>query len=112
MLCKIYNLEQDNDSVEKFEEYDKMRSELEKVYDKIAENVKIRSKCYCYQYGEKSTKLLYGLEKKNATCGIIKTLINDGKEITMPNKINLTLKRFYKNLIQTDIKKSVADTET
>ena len=28
----------------------------------------------------------------------MKTLINDGKEITMANEINLTLKGFYENL--------------
>ena len=41
--CKISRLEQDNDSWEKFEEYDKTRSKLENIYDKIA-SVKIRSK--------------------------------------------------------------------
>ena len=48
----------------------------------------IRSKC-------SSTKFFYELgKKKNAICGTIKTLINDGKEITMPNEINLNLKAF------------------
>ena len=37
LLC----LEQDNDSEEKCEEYGKKRSELEKIYAKIAEDVKI-----------------------------------------------------------------------
>ena len=32
-------------------------------------------------------------------------LIYDGKQITMPNEINLTLKSFYENLFQKDIKK-------
>ena len=59
--------------------------------------MKIRSKCW-YQYGKKSTKFFYCLEKKNVICGTIKTLINDGKEINMPNEINLTLKSFYENL--------------
>ena len=75
MLCNITKLEQDIDSEEKFEEYDKTRSELEKIYDKIA-GVKIRSKCSWYQYGEKSTKFFYGLEKKNAICGTIKNVNN------------------------------------
>ena len=52
----------------------------------------------------KSTKFVYGLEKKNAICGTINTLIYDGKQITMPNKINLTLKSFYENLFQKYIK--------
>ena len=41
LLCKITKLEQDIDRKEKFEEYDKTRSEFEKIYDKIAEDVKI-----------------------------------------------------------------------
>ena len=89
----------------------KQGAKLEKIYDKIA-GVKIRSKCSWYQYGEKSTKFFYGLEKKNAICGTIKTLITDGKVMTMPNEINLTLKRFYENLFQKDVKKSVSDIET
>ena len=70
-----------------------------KKYDKIAEGVKIRSRCSWYQYSEKSAKFFYGLEKLNGICGTIKTLINDGKEITMANEINLTLKSFYENSI-------------
>ena len=73
----------------KFEEYDKTRSDGEKIYDKIAERVKVRSKSSCYQYGEKPTKFFYGLEKKNA--------------------INLTLESFNENLFQKEIKKSVSD---
>ena len=66
----------------------------------------IRSKC-------SSTKFFYELgKKKNAICGTIKTLINDEKELTMPNEINLTLKSFYENLFQKNIKKSISDIET
>ena len=112
LQCKIIKLEEDIDSEEKFEEYDKTMSELEKRCDKIPEVVKIRSKYSWYQYVEKSTKFFYGLEKRNAIFGTIKTLTNDGKEITMPNEINLTLKSFYKNLFQKDAKKSISDIET
>ena len=65
--------------------------------------MKICSKCSSHQYGEKSTKFFYGLEKKKAICGNIKALINDGKEITMSNEINLTLNSFYENLFQKDV---------
>ena len=74
--------------------------------------MKIRSKCSWYQYGEKSKKFFYGLEKKNALHGTIKTLLEDGKEITTPSEISLTLKKFYENLFQkTIIAKSVSDIE-
>ena len=46
----------------------------------------------------------FRLEKKNAICQTTKTLINAGKEIAMPNEINLTWKSFSENLFQKDIK--------
>ena len=67
--------------------------------------MKIRSKCSWYQYGEKSTKFFYGLEKKNALRGIIKTLLDDGKEITTPSEISLTFEKFYGNLFQKNYRK-------
>ena len=85
LICCVNS--QDIDSEEKFEEYCKTKSELEKICDKIAEGMKICRTCSWYQYGEKSTKFFFGLEKKIAICGTIKTIINDGKEITMPNEI-------------------------
>ena len=51
LLPKIRKLKQDIDSEKNFEEYDKTKSELEKIYDNIAERVKIRSRWFCYQYG-------------------------------------------------------------
>ena len=56
-------------------------------------------------YTKLNLQNLQRLEKKKAIWGTIKTLINDGKEITMPNEINLTLKGFHENLFQKDIKK-------
>ena len=73
--------------------------------------MKIRSKCSWYQYGEKATKFFYGLEKRNTMCGTIKTLFDDGKEITTPSKISLTLKKVYENLFQKTIAKSISDIE-
>ena len=110
-MCKITELEKDIDSGKKFEEYDKTRNELEQINDKIAEGVRIRSNCSWHQYGEKSTKLFYGLEKKNAMSGTIKMIINDEKEITIPNEINLFLKSFYQNLFKKNVKKSITDIE-
>ena len=44
MLCTFTKLKQHNDHEEKFEEYDKTRSELEKIFDKNGESVKIGCK--------------------------------------------------------------------
>ena len=76
----------------------KQRTNLKKIYDNTTEGVKLRGKYSWYQYGEKSTKFFYGLEKKNALRGNIKTLLEDGKEIATPSEISLTLKINYENL--------------
>ena len=100
LLPKSTKLEQDIVSEEKFGEYKKKKNKLEKIYDNIAESVKIRSKCFWYKYGEKSLKFFCGWEKKNALPGTIKTLLEDGKEITAPSEISLILRKFYENLLQ------------
>ena len=51
------------------------------------------------------------MEKKNALRETIKTLLEDGKEITTPFEITLTLKKFYENLFQKTIAKSLSDIE-
>ena len=107
LLSKTTKLEQDLDSEKKIDEQEKAKNELEKIYDNIAEGSKILSKCSWYQYGEKSTKFFYGLEKKNALHGTIKTLLEDGKEITTPSEISLT----FENLFQKTIAKSLSDIE-
>ena len=111
LLSKITKLEQGIDSEEKFDEYDKTKNEFEKIYDNISEGVKIRSKCSWYQYGEKSTKFFYGLEKKNAFWGTIKRLLDDGKEIITPSEVSLTFKKNYENLFQKTVAKSICDIE-
>ena len=111
LLSKITKLEQDIDSKEKFDECDKTKNEIEKIYDNIAEGEKICNKCSWYQYGEKSTKFFYGLEKRNALCGTIETLLDDYKEITTPSEISLTLKKFYENIFQKTVAKSISDVE-
>ena len=61
-----------------------MRENKERTWKNIwslAEGVHIRGKFSLYQYGEKSTKYFYGLEKKNALCGNIKTFLEDGKDM-------------------------------
>lgn len=63
----------------------------------IVEGVKTRSKSFWYLYSEKFTKFFYGLEKRNAICGTIKKLLNDGKEITTLSGISSTLKNIYEN---------------
>ena len=53
-------------SQQEFEEYNDCKLELEKIYDDIAEGIKIRSKCDWYEFGEKSSKYFLNLEKSRA----------------------------------------------
>ena len=52
---------------------------------------------------------IYKMAKKNALCGTIKTLLENGKEITTPSEISLTLKKNYEDLFQKNIAKSIWD---
>ena len=102
LLCKITKLEQNIDSEEKFEEYDTTRSELEKYMITL-------QKVWKFVVNVLGINMVKNREKKKEKKNAI---INDGKQITMPNQINLTLKSFYESLFQKDIKKSVSDIET
>ena len=79
-----------------FDEYTKTKSELEKIYDNIAEGIKIRSKCSWYQNGEKCTKFFLNLEKRNASNSTIKKLISDDEEVNEPKKICSLIETFTK----------------
>ena len=52
------------------------------------------------------TKYFYGLEKKNALRGTIKTLLEDGKEITSATEISLTLILMRTKILWEPISKS------
>ena len=59
----------------------------------------LRSKCLGYEQGEKSTKYFLNLEKKKATTGTIRSLVDDnGNEHTKSKDILGNIKHFYKNL--------------
>ena len=48
-----------------FNEYTKCKKDLELIYERTTEVIKIRSKCQWYEEGEKSTKFFLNLEKKD-----------------------------------------------
>ena len=61
---KLKELESNLNSEANFNEYTKCKNDLELIYERIAEGVRIRSKCQWYEEGEKSTKFFLNLEKK------------------------------------------------
>ena len=54
---KLKEFESNLNSEASFNEYTKCKKDLELIYERIAEGVKIRSKCQWYEEGEKSTKI-------------------------------------------------------
>ena len=58
-----------------------LKNDLELIYDHIAEEVRLRSKCDCYGQGKKSTKFYLNLEKQRGNQNKIRKLIVNEKEI-------------------------------
>ena len=92
-----------------FQKYNKIKSELEEIYEKFVESAKVRSKCTWYEEGEKSTKFFLNLEKKRALQGQIRKLIIGNQEIIDQNKIQNELQLFYRNLFKSNCTKSYDD---
>ena len=61
---KLKELESNLNSEANFDGYTKCKKDLELINERIAEGVKIRSKCQWYEESEKSTKFFLILEKK------------------------------------------------
>ena len=64
-IRKFAIFESNLNSEANFNEYTKCKKDLELIYERIAEGVKIRSKCQWYEEGEKSTKFFLNLEKND-----------------------------------------------
>ena len=85
-------------------------NELEKFYEKSADGVKICIKCNWYQYGEKSTKFFFNLEKKWVIGSTMKKLLNhQPPEITNAADIKLSLKNLFENLFKKKCNKGNSD---
>ena len=93
-------LEKKLDKDENLQIYNDYKTELENIYEHIAEGIRIRSKCQWYEEGEKSTKFFLNLEKHRGTQGQIRKILVNGLEITDSGKIQSELKLFYEKLFQ------------
>ena len=78
------------------DEYNVCKENLNVIYDEIANGIKIRSTCNCYELGEKSNKLFFNLEKYRASHNTIRKVIHDAQEITDHQKINNHIFSLYK----------------
>ena len=61
---KLKELEGNLNTEDNIQSYNIYKKELNSIYDHIAEVIRTRSKCDCYEHGEKSTKFFLNLEKK------------------------------------------------
>ena len=69
------------ESSENLGKYESLKNDLELINNHIAEEVKLRSKSYWYEQGEKSTKFFLNLEKPRSNQNRIWKLIVNEKEI-------------------------------
>ena len=92
----LNNLENVLGNDDNLESYHNVKDKIVEIYEKKAEDARIRSKCLWYEKGEKSTKFFLNLEKRRGIQGQIRKLIVSNQEITHQSKIQNELLFFYK----------------
>ena len=90
---KLKELEQNPDCI--FDRnYVDYKNRLDQIYKEKANGVRIRSKRDWYEFGEKSSKLFYNLEKQHALLNQVRTLLYGEKEVAHKRIINQELEFF------------------
>ena len=74
------------------------RGEINEIYDKISNGIKVRSKCDWYEFREKSNQFFLTLEKRQATQNIVRKVLSNEQEITDFSKINTYIYQFSQHL--------------
>ena len=103
---KLKNFEKNLTSEENRKLYNHYKSELETIYDHIADDIKIRSKCEWYDHGEKSTKFFLNLVKKRGVQSRIRKFIAGEKEITDHKELSKNIKAYYETLFKRNFSKT------
>ena len=99
MKLSEFNLEKSYLNLDQNYEYIGMKRDLEAIFDAKVEGSRIRSKCTEYEFGGKSSKYFFNLEKRNTKLSTISVLANeDGSEIKYQNNQNHEIHNFYKKL--------------
>ena len=75
-----------NPSEELYEELDKNRAELEKMYEENVQGLIIQSRVQHYEEGEKSSKFFLNQIKQNKQKSTIRKLTEENEEITDEKK--------------------------
>ena len=93
-------LQNNLESSENLRKYESLKSDLELIYNHIAEGVRLRSKCDLYELGEKSTNFFLNLEKQRGNQNRIRKLIVNENEINNETETLNQIKLFFETLFQ------------
>ena len=72
-----------------FKEYERLKTELQSIYDEKGRAAIFRSKCRWVENGERSTNYFFNLEKKNHNNNKKKTLRNSDWKMTRQHIITI-----------------------
>ena len=89
----------------KKQQYKLLKRELDERYDKIAEGIRVQSRCQEYEEGEKSNKFFLNLEKVRGPQRKVRELIVSNHEITDPQTTEQEIVFFYESVFKNSIKK-------
>ena len=81
---------------------DEIKEKLELLYKEKVKGFVIRARARWHEYGERSTKYFFNLEKINRVKKHIRKLLRSGSITTDPYRILSEQKRFYQNLYKTN----------
>ena len=86
------------------QEYERLKTELRRIYEKRANRVIIRSEIRWIEHGEKPTKYFFNMEQRNYNKKTITELtVAGGTTISNDNDILKKIRDFYENLYKTDL---------
>ena len=91
---ELKKLENNLESSEIIKKYERLKNDLESIYDHIAEGVRLRSKWDWSEQGEKSTKFFLNSEKQRGNQNRIRKPIVNEKEINSESEILNQIKLF------------------
>ena len=66
----------------KKQQYELLKCELDEIYDEIAKDLRVRSRCHYYKEGEKSSKFFINSEKTGGSLWKTRKVITRSHKIT------------------------------
>ena len=86
------------------QEYERLKTELRRIYEERADGAILRSKIRWIEHGEKPTKYFFNMERRNYNKKTITELtVEGGITISNDDDILEEIRGFYENLYKTDL---------